>query len=298
MKTTLLTCLLVLVGLSITLAGTSDPSFTESFKTNGPVDLHLSTSGGGIEVKQGAQNAVVVEFYVRKSGKVQDMSLHELKKHKKVEIIQKGNEIVISVQNEFEMGSKYSVSFVAYAPQETSTKLSTSGGGLKINGFTGNQRLATSGGGITLNEIFGDVDAATSGGGIKGARLDGMISISTSGGSINLADVKGKLETTTSGGSINLERISGSVSAATSGGNIYTQMMSVEGNVELATSGGNIDADLPNDIGLKVDLRGDAVVLDFENFRGVTKKDHVSGVVNGGGHKVHCRTSGGSIKVF
>ena len=280
--------------------GHDNPSFVRSFNVNGPVSLKLSTSGGSIKVIQGNQDQVEVEFYVRKGGKIQDMSLAQLREYKEINISHQGNEIEISVKNKNKSwNSKHSVAFVAHTPRKTSASIATSGGSLTIESVDGNQSLATSGGSIKLGDIIGDISASTSGGSIVGKALYGKVQVTTSGGSIKMMQLDGSLRAATSGGSIALNGISGSASASTSGGSISAEFDKLDGDLNLSTSGGSIKVDLPNDVSANVDLKAtSSATLDIDGFRGEAKKTKVNGTLNGGGHDVKCRTSGGSVRVF
>jgi hypothetical protein len=300
MKAIIIAFALAALALSFNSKATGDdPSFIKSFDTNGPVTLQLSTSGGSIGVHEGKEDVVLVEFYVRKSGKRQSMSLEQLMEYKDVEINQNGNEIEISVKNKRMINrSNISVAFIAYVPKETSAAIATSGGGLKVSGLNGYQKLSTSGGGISVHDINGNVNASTSGGSIKCDQINGDVNVSTSGGSIKMIDMTGNLDASTSGGSISLEHIAGSTVAATSGGSINADFLEVTGDIKLATSGGSINVNVPNQIGADVYLSGSHVGMELGNFSGDTKRNRISGTVNGGGHKIECRTSGGGVKVY
>lgn len=305
MKNLLLFCALVFAGFYLSAYTTSsssndEPSFVQSFDVSGEAALNLSTSGGSIKVIQGAQDQVVVEFFVRKGGKVQNMSLDQLREHKEVLISQEGNNIKVSIKGKNRSWrSTYSVAFVAYTPRKTMTALATSGGSLNVSGIDGIQKMATSGGSIKLADIIGDINASTSGGSIKGQQLYGSVNVSTSGGSIKMMQVDGSLDASTSGGSISLQDINGSARAATSGGSITANFTNLDGDLSLATSGGSIKVDLPNDVAANIDLSAtSSATLDISGFSGETKKNKVRGQLNGGGHNVSCRTSGGAVRVF
>lgn len=67
-------------------------------------------------------------------------------------------------------------------------------------------------------------------------------------------------------------------------------------NLEVRTSGGSINASLSADLGLDLDLKGSNVVVQLQNFTGETKRNIVSGSMNGGRHNVSMRTSGGTVR--
>ncbi len=276
---------------------TANPSFTKSFQVSADAAMTLKTSGASIKSSARQGNEIVVEFYVKKNGKVIDMTLDELRKTKNVTIEENANEVIVKIENKGGY-SKMSVALVAYAPVRTANNLLTSGGSIQLNGFEGNHSLKTSGGSISFKDVSGIVNAGTSGGSIKADDIKGKVDASTSGGSISLRDVEGRMVVKTSGGSINLNDINGSVSGRTSGGSIKADFSSINGEIELQTTGGSIMVDVPDNAGVDVELSGNSVSLDLEQFEGNKQRSKAHGAINGGGHKISCKTVGGSVKVF
>jgi len=96
---------------------------------------------------------------------------------------------------------------------------------------------------------------------------------------------------------MNLDNICGELDASTSGGSIKANILKLEGDLSLRTSGGSISTTLPGDLGLDLDLKGNNVVVQLQNFTGETKRNSVVGSMNGGGHQVSMRTSGGTVRL-
>lgn len=306
-------------------------SFIRSFNVSGQVALDISTSGGNIRTEAGRDNTVEVAFIVARKGQVLDISADELKDYADVEISASTSSVMVHVNKIFERG--VSIGFSIKTPVKTSASLRTSGGNIDLNGITGTQMVRTSGGNLHLEGLNGTVDAKTSGGNLHIAdskadfeagtsggnisvdNIDGHLNVSTSGGniratsisngisartsggSINLSKVRNDVVASTSGGSIHLDEVSGSVKAGTSGGNIKANITKLSGMLELKTSGGSIQATIPGNLGLDLDLRGNAVRAELTNFSGVSKKDKVLGTMNGGGIPVNLSTSGGNISL-
>jgi hypothetical protein len=144
-----------------------------------------------------------------------------------------------------------------------------------------------------------DVKLNTTGGSLSIEDLTGELSARTSGGSIKVGNIAGDVKLHTSGGSINTDTITGNLDAHTSGGSIKVTIdKQLTEDAKLTTSGGSITAYLIPDI--KVDIEastsGGRVKSDFE-INGKVKKMSLRGSINGGGHKLILKTSGGSIKI-
>ncbi len=273
-----------------------DPAFIKSFATDGPILLKLATSGGSIEVASTEQSDVVLEFHIRKNGRAVDLTLDELRNYKVVQINQTDNEISVAVKNhDDDRGKSYSVSFVAHVPQRTSIHLSTSGGRIEVEGLHGNQQMRTSGGGLRARSIVGHVSGGTSGGSIGVKDIQGNVELGTSGGSIKVIEVDGNALVNTTGGSITLKHITGAAEARTSGGSITGEFTELGGNINLSTSGGSIHLDVPDESAIEIDLHGSHVTMDLDNFSGEMKRNWANGSINGGGIRVACHTSGGSV---
>lgn len=305
---------------SLAIVTTNDPTITKTFTLEGPGQLDVSTSGGGISVEGTNGNQVEIEVYIRIRNNLlapNDPMIDEVMEVYDLIMEQNGQTITVAAKkkNGFQPGKNANFGFKIKAPVEVSNYLRTSGGGLSLSNVKGNQKLNTSGGGINLDNITGTVDAHTSGGGIKVTNQDGDIDLNTSGGGISIIKSKGNISASTSGGSITLEdndgnidastsggpiRINGnatSVRASTSGGGIRADITGLSQQLVLKTSGGSINVVLPRGLGMDLDLSGSSVNINLENFSGSAKKGKVEGSMNGGGIPVELHTSGGGVNV-
>ncbi len=141
------------------------------------------------------------------------------------------------------------------------------------------------------------MEIRTSGGSISLMDIEGSANARTSGGRIKVESITGDIDVRTSGGSISLEGINGSVDASTSGGSINAEVTSPNKFIDLRTSGGSITVTVPKGRGYNLDLDGNRVRADLENFKGEIEKDEVKGSLNGGGVRIKARTSGGSVRL-
>lgn len=245
------------------------------------------------------------------------------------------NAVVKAKHNFSNWRRSMSISFKIYVPQQVSTNLRTSGGGISLDNLKGNERFSTSGGGLQIDKLTGtiygrtsgggidvsnsgdDIDLNTSGGGINAKNCNGKIKLTTSGGGLELGnlkgnivahtsgggidgnDIQGELVTGTSGGSIDLRRMSCSLDASTSGGSLNAQMTHVGKYLRLNASSGNVDIELPSKQGYNLDLRGEGVNQrpSAISFTGEWERNRVNGSVNGGGIPVDARASSGNVNV-
>lgn len=272
---------------------------SEEFNVSGNVSLEVQTSGGSIQAIGSNEDKVRVEMYVRKRGRYIEPGEADLSKYD-IEISQDGSSIKAIAErkgNSWLNNNSYSISFVVYTPNETRTRLRTSGGSVTAKSLTGSQELRTSGGSITTEGINGEMVLRTSGGSINITDVQGDVEANTSGGTIRVKQLTGDLDARTSGGSIRLEQLAGNVEARTSGGSIDAEIISPSDLINLRTSGGSITVKVPKENGYDLDLDANRVYAELINFNGKAERDRIEGSFNGGGTKITAKTSGGSVRI-
>jgi len=283
-------------------AQSSDDAYrVDEFNTSGNVNLEIQTSGGSIEVIGSNNGEVRVEMFVRHRGRYVEQGEADLSDYD-IDITQNGNAVKAIADRKSNGGwgwnnNGYSISFVVYAPQETRSRLRTSGGSLTVSGLSGSQELRTSGGSISAEGIAGEMYFRTSGGSISINDSRGDADVNTSGGTIRIDQLIGNLEAKTSGGSIRLSALQGDVTAKTSGGSIHAEIIAPSNLIDLKTSDGSITISVPQEFGYDVDLDGQRVHAELVNFNGEAERDEVKGTFNGGGTKIYAKTSGGSVRL-
>lgn len=107
----------------------------------------------------------------------------------------------------------WSVSYEIWAPGKTDLRLSSTNGGLDVEGIRGRLDLETTNGGISLRAVSGDVNAETTNGGItvalEGRRWDGAgLNARTTNGGVRLTIPEGfnaDLEASTTNGGMDFE---------------------------------------------------------------------------------------------
>jgi len=321
MKTIALLLITLVTILPETKAQHDDYSFKETYNVNSPVQLLVSSFDGNIEVSNSNENEIQVFYIARKNGRILKINREELEKEVILEVTPENNSLKINVKSKWENKAKsifqstdeVHVSFKVLVPKQTNCDLHSSDGNIRIAGLTSSQQLKTSDGNIEIININGDVNGRTSDGNIRLNEIVGDVEVGTSDGNIAIERVKGSVISSTSDGNIELERVSGNINVKTSDGDIYfsniegsfkgiTSDGNVKGNftklgneLTVRTGDGNITINIPDNLGLDLDISGESLNVPLKNFSGKSDKKSIHGKSNGGGIPVNLSTSDGHI---
>jgi hypothetical protein len=325
------------------LAGAAHAQFNETtpFSTTSLTGksiqkVYARTSGGGITVTGIGSGEARLEVYVKPNNLLNTASKQEIQsildEAYELNISTDNNQLSVTAKNKYnnvERKKQLSISYKIFVPQNVSTDLATSGGGINLSNLSGTQQFTTSGGGLTLTKLSGkingrtsggginiadskdDINLNTSGGGITAERCIGDMVLNTSGGSLRLSDLKGIIKATTSGGgvhanningelithtsggSIDLDNITASIDASTSGGSLRVSLKEVGKYVKLSSSGGNVNLDMPGNKGLDLDLHASRIRTEgLNNINGTKSDKNINGTYSGGGIPVSVRANG------
>jgi hypothetical protein len=161
---------------------------------------------------------------------------------------------------EVNMGVTYKIQ----VPRHVALDVVNSNGGLQVTGTLGNTHLKTTNGGLTVTEVSGDMRLEST---------NGAVSVTRSAGSL-------KAETTNGGINAELRHLSG-------------------GDLSLETSNGGVSIHLPRDARFTIDAEtsNGGIRSDFPVAGGKPGKHSLQGTVNGGGTKLHIRTSNGGVHI-
>jgi hypothetical protein len=298
------------------------PTITKTFEMNQPGQLNASSSGGGVTVQTHNQPEVIIQAFVRKNGNVlapSDRNLDEILENFDLDFSKSGSEItaVVKRKNRFGFLNNVGISLSIIVPREMSCNVSSSGGGLKINGVEGTHEFSSSGGGVKLENTSGSTKAKSSGGSVKANNHKGNIRLSSSGGGVSADEIQGSVYARSSGGGVTVSNVVGevdasssgggvsvsgeasSVTAKSSGGSVRVNIRNLSDELYLQSSGGGVTAVIHGGekMGLDLDLRSGRVNIDLHNFSGTSEKDRVKGKMNGGGIPVYAHASGGNVDV-
>lgn len=222
------------------------PYLTRSLANDAISSVMVNTSAGGIEVSGRSGEAPRVEVYIRGNNN-RELSREEIQKRLDedydLSVTVSGHEVKAIAKNKHNFSNNWrnqlSISFKIFVPEQVSTELKTSGGGIRLDHLKGNEDFSTSGGGLQLDKLSGTIHGRTSGGGIDVSNSDDNIDLETSGGGITANTCSGKIRLQTSGGGLRLENLKGDITAHTSGGGVEGR--NIEGELITSTSGGGID---------------------------------------------------------
>jgi hypothetical protein len=156
------------------------------------------------------------------------------------------------------------VSYRIQVPRHVALDIVNSNGALQVTGTLGNTHLKTTNGGLTVTEVSGDMTLETS---------NGAVSVTRSAGSL-------RAETTNGGINAELRHLSG-------------------GDLRLETSNGGVSIHLPRDARFTIDAEtsNGGIRSDFPVEGGKPGRHSLQGTVNGGGTKLHIRTSNGGVHI-
>jgi len=298
------------------------PTIIKTFDMNQPGTLNASSSGGGVKVMTHDQPKVEIQAFVRKNGRIlssSDSDLDEILENFDIDFSKSGSVITAKVERKsrFNFLNNVGISLTIIVPKEMSCDVSSSGGGVKIDGVEGTHKFSSSGGGVKLENVTGSTEARSSGGGVSATNQNGNIRLSSSGGGVTVENAHGNVNASSSGGGVHLTNIDGDVDASSSGGGVsvsgeaaFVKATSSGGSVKvditkltkelyLQSSGGGVDAVIHGgrNLGMDLDLRSDRVNIDLQNFSGKAEKDRVKGTMNNGGIPVYIHSSGGNVNV-
>jgi len=317
--------LIAMFSLVLSLNGfakNDQPTITKTFDISEPGTLNASSSSGGIVVQAHDEPKVVIQAFVRKHGQLlapSDDELDELLEDYELDFTKSGSVITAKVKSKSRMQfwNRLSISLTILVPEKMSCHVSSSGGGLKIDGVEGTHTFASSGGGVQLENVKGTAEVSSSGGGVKAINLSGDVRLSSSGGGVTVDGAHGSVYARSSGGGVHLNGIhgdadasssgggvtvsgeAGSVKAKSSGGSVKVNIRKLTKELYLESSGGGVDAVIHggDQLGLDLDLRSDRVNIELSNFSGSSEKNRVKGSMNGGGISVYMHASGGNVNV-
>lgn len=312
-----------LIGLlfSITLnAQERDFSFQENYDMQNEAILKVKINDGFIDVYPSNSNTIQLNYIVKKRGHLVSMNRKELERHVDINLIHTDGRLEIEIRRNKNgywknWKERYHVSFEIMVPKSTSCDLKSSDGNIYLKGLEANQICKTSDGNIDFSfikgnikgttsdgdikavDIIGYADLKTSDGDVKTKNIIGECSFVTSDGNVNIYNVKGEIYAHTSDGNISFEDIKGSLKAETSDGHIRGSILELYEELDLSTSDGDIDVYIPEGLGLDLELRGERITVDLDDYRRTTNKKRFYGTVNDGGVLVSLSSHDGKISL-
>jgi hypothetical protein len=200
-------------------------------------------------------------------------------------------------------------------------ELTTAGGSITAGPVEGSMRAETAGGSISVESVLGPLIALTQAGDITIGTAGNRVQTQTGGGNITATLVRGPFRGHTDFGDVTIDLAESSIDATSLTGDIRAVLRpaSFEGDlhVMLEASAGSarltIPGDMPASLEARVDrnsLREPRLRSDFrlESARRGNVPETLSpqftvppsifiGEINGGGHAIHVRSSGGEVEI-
>ena len=317
--------LVICAFLNLSAFAVTEEHINKHFAVQPGGELVVDVNMGGIDVSTNGDNEVVVDV-VRKIGRSKKADEEAWLKDHPIQFDQSGDTVTVRCRKSqksswsFMGRNQNEAKYTITVPSKFNVKLGTSGGGISVIDIAGEIKADTSAGGLKFARLRGVVDGDTSGGGIRMDDCDGKLTLDTSAGGITVTASSGALKADTSGGSITIEKFRGStrldtsaggitlndvvgqIHAQTSGGGIKASLPArLPEPVNLATSAGGITIHVPSNAAFDVDAETSAGSVTSElpvTIIGKRASDRLKGTVNGGGHDMVLRSSGGSIHVL
>ncbi len=297
-----------------------DFSFQEKYDMQSNPSLKIKVNDGFIDVSPSNTNTIQVNYIVKKRGHLVSMDREELENYVDVNVIHDGSRLEIEIRRNkdgylLNWKDRFHVSFEILVPKTTSCDLKSSDGNIILKGLEANQicktsdgdidvsfikgdvKGTTSDGNIYANDIFGYTDLKTSDGDVKVKNIIGECSLVSSDGNIDAFNTKGIVFAHTSDGNITFDDLQGSLKAETSDGHIKGSISELYESLDLSTSDGDIDVIIPDGLGLDLELRGERILVDLDDYRRNTNKRKLYSTLNEGGILVSLSSHDGKISL-
>ncbi|EPZ43289.1 DUF4097 family beta strand repeat-containing protein [Alicyclobacillus acidoterrestris] len=182
-------------------------------------------------------------------------------------------------------------------PNRMTTDISTSNGGVSIQGMNADAKVQTSNSTIAASDIHGSLSLQTSNGKITAKRIIGSVTARDDNSAMEVASIHGSVDLQTSNASVRLNNISGTTTVMDSNGAIDATS-SIQGKCYLKTSNAHISLSIPTNTSA--------------NIGAITSNASIGGDVNwqtSGSNQGHCilgdglrqiqlQTTNGSISVY
>ena len=239
-------------------------TFERTLTVTGPVELHVRTGSGNIDIRTGGTDRV--QIVGRISAGSRD-GVGGAERVRRVEvtppITQAGNVIRIGDTNDNEIYRNVSISYELVVPASTRVTAQTGSGNQSIGSVDGPVRAQTGSGNIRIQRTGGSLHAQTGSGNIEAGSVGGDVHAQTGSGSVDVRQV-------------------------------------TRGNVSVQTGSGSVTLTLPEDAAYTLNARTGSGSINTSQpltVQGRIARHSLTGTVRGGGNMVQVRTGSGSIHI-
>jgi hypothetical protein len=234
-------------------------TFDRTLQVTGTTDLDVSSGPGTVSITAGPAGVVRIHAVIRPLTGAADLGFAEAKiqeLEQKPPIEQQGNRIRVGYVNHAAIFGRVSITYDIETPRESRCRVTTSSGGIRIDGIAGPATAQSSSGRLEIeavtNEVSvknssgtvlirrsgGSVSARTNSAAVQVLRANGPVDVETTSGRTELSDVAGDVNSRTNSGSIIVDRAAAAVTATNHSGSIDAQ--GVRGEVKARTRSGAI----------------------------------------------------------
>ena len=269
---------LAVLALAWTSSAQASETVKETFKKTYPLqaggELRVENTNGGITVEVWDRNEVQVEAVKQVRAESAEKA-REAMKTLRIEVKPSAGALQILTRYPKNEGDGFfdwlsgnsvsmSVTYKIKAPRELVSNLQSTNGGVRLVGTRGRAELSTTNGGVSVEDVEGNIRLRSTNGGLTVVNAAGTLDGITTNGGINaqLSEVDGDISLRTTNGGVNL-RLPENLRAS----------------VDIATSNGGIHSDLAVEGGKKT-------------------KRSLTGDINGGGGKLHVRSTNGGVRIL
>lgn len=202
------------------------------------------------------------------------------------------------------MGTRYVIRVPRKAQLD---RITTSNSSIRIHDVASAAHLKSSNGSIRVGNVSGDVEARTSNSSIELDSVRGNAALKTSNGRIHAENISGgcDAETSNSSISIHLENApSTPLRLVTSNGSIELAMdKAPKSDIRAETRNSSITLRLPASTSARVtaETSNSSITSDFDvhsELQGESRKNHLEGVIGGGGPRIDLSSSNGHIRIM
>ncbi len=137
-------------------------------------------------------------------------------------------------------------------------------------------------------------------GGVRLVGTRGRADLSTTNGGVSVEDVEGNIRLRSTNGGLTVVNAAGTLDGLTTNGGITAQLTEVNGDLTLRTTNGGVTLRLPENLRASVDIAtsNGGIHSDLAVEGGQKTKKSLTGDINGGGGKLHVRSTNGGVRIL
>lgn len=180
----------------------------------------------------------------------------------------------------------------------------SSNGKIELDGTSGEGTLVTSNGDILVSKTVGNITATTSNGRIEIKDSKGDVTLDSSNGAISVTNLDGYVvRAKTSNGAINITKTTGIVVAETSNYNVTAEISNVKDpGTTIKTSRGSIELYLSASLNASIEMKTSSGQISLHSGPEISTSqfdpNYLKGILGSGGSSIYVETTNGDIDVY